>query len=93
MLEPGEEALEGGGSHDIAGWHGNSRPLQLAEARAFAADLLPVSQPDVFEPGDVRAGRGAGTGSRWSRLSEALLGLPCFVGTDSYSVVITEQVR
>ena len=44
------------------------------------------------QPGDVRAGRGAGPG-RGSPLSEAPLGLPCFVGADSYSVVITERVR
>ena len=63
LLQRREEALERVGPHDEAGRHGDAGALQLAEAAAFAADLRPVGEPDVVEPGDDarRAARSSAT--------------------------------
>src|SRR5204862_2100176 len=54
-LERLEEALERAGLHDIARRHGDSCAHELTQAPTLAADLPAVAQPDLIEPGNVRA--------------------------------------
>src|SRR5947207_257821 len=54
-LERLEEPLERAGLHDISRGHCDPCALELAEAAALATDLRAVAEPDLIEPGDVRA--------------------------------------
>src|SRR5207302_9302591 len=55
-LERLQGPLERGSSHHISGRHGEPGALELPQTAALAADVLPIAEPDLIEPGDVRAG-------------------------------------